>query len=65
MLCLLTISSALAADDGLATTPPRGWRSWNALRLDISQDIIARQLAILDASGLLAAGYTRLGVDDG
>ena len=65
MLCLLTISSALAADDGLATTPPRGWRSWNALRLDISQDIIARQLAELDASGLLAAGYTRLGVDDG
>ena len=52
-------------DDGLALTPPRGWRSWNTLLLDISQDVIAAQLAALDDSGLIAAGYTRLGIDDG
>ena len=46
VLCLLTISSALAADDGLATTPPRGWRSWIAFVHEADQ---AKMLAAIES----------------
>jgi alpha-galactosidase len=65
---LLRLAGAL--DNGLATTPPMGWRSWEAYFNNISQ---AKMTAAADmmvrvdpASGvsLLQAGYTHIGLDD-
>jgi alpha-galactosidase len=65
---------AAAKDDGLALTPPRGWRSWNALGLHVDQPSLE---AVMDAvtvrrplwNGSLASladlGYTNVGLDDG
>lgn len=48
-----------------------GWRSWNAYRLAVDQDLMLAQVAALAAPGpdrspsLLAAGYEEIGIDDG
>lgn len=50
---------------GAAATPPMGFNPWNAFRTEVDQ---ARILAVVDAidrSGLLAAGYRYINIDDG
>ena len=48
----------------------QGWRSWNCFKLQVSQDIIERQVtAVAEPFGtepsLLALGYDHIGIDDG
>eukprot|EP01051_Picozoa_sp_SAG22_P006400 SAG22_NODE_418_length_10750_cov_11.722280_7_plen_126_part_00 len=40
-------AGATALDNGLALTPPLGWRSWNCFKGDISDDKIRAQIAAL------------------
>ena len=50
---------------GAAATPPMGFNPWNAFRTEVDQ---ARILAVVDAierSGLQAAGYRYINIDDG
>jgi alpha-galactosidase len=61
--CLLL--GALGSGSVRAPTPPRGWRSWNAFRSDINETIIEAQVDVLVKSGLLAAGYGEVGIDEG
>lgn len=42
-LVLLAFGVA-ARDDGLALTPPMGWRSWNYFHGNINQDILKAQV---------------------
>ena len=63
-------------DNGLALTPPMGWRSWNCFHGDVSA---AKVEKIIDAvtsrarkvvgksspTSLADLGYTHVGVDDG
>ena len=61
---------AMKNDDGLARTPPMGWRSWNSMLEDVSQEKILAQVHALAARrhgqpSLLDAGYTHIGIDDG
>merc|ERR1711953_1116901 len=48
-----------------------GWRSWNAFKADISQDLMLEQVKALaqrrkpDQLSLLELGYGRIGIDDG
>ena len=52
-------------DNGLANTPPMGLSTWSVFR-DGVNDTLVRQLAdALKTSGLAAAGYNYLLVDDG
>jgi alpha-galactosidase len=57
--------TASALDDGLARTPPMGWNSWNALRLDINEDLVKEVADVLADGGLKDAGYEYLVIDDG
>jgi len=58
-------------EQGIAITPPMGWRSWNAFSLDISEGRILQQLSALRQPGpgqsasLLILGYDEVAVDDG
>ena len=63
-----------AADDGLALTPPRGWRSWNQFNGAVtSEDIVRAIHGLTDRSRLVDGvptsladlGYADVGIDDG
>lgn len=63
-------SLALAMDNGVAKTPPMGWRSWNVFKLAVDQDMVSGQVdglleEIGGAKNLLELGYDTIGVDDG
>lgn len=67
--CFARIALVSALDDGLARTPPMGWRNWNAFMQDISQDILERTMDAMVKKGpnglsLLDVGYSDVGLDD-
>lgn len=45
--------------------PTMGWSSWNTFALNISEQIIKEQAAVMRQSGLLKAGYNHINIDDG
>jgi hypothetical protein len=47
------------------TTPPMGWASWNSFAAQISFDVIKKQADALVSSGLAAAGYSYVNIDEG
>ncbi|ESQ85246.1 hypothetical protein AEAC466_05915 [Asticcacaulis sp. AC466] len=51
-------------DNGLARTPPMGWNSWNKFGCDIDEGKIRAVADALVASGMKAAGYTYVVIDD-
>ena len=62
-----------AADNGVARTPPMGWRSWNFFACEIDGSVFERQIAALtDRSRLVDGrptsladlGYNTVGIDD-
>jgi alpha-galactosidase len=48
----------------LAATPPMGWNSWNRYGCDVSDTLIRKQADAMVTSGLKAAGYQYVNVDD-
>ena len=62
-------ATVLTANNGLALTPPLGWRSWNAFGGNIDQAKMEAQMAALvDRSrgrSLLELGFDNVGLDDG
>lgn len=55
---------AAAVDDGLARTPPMGWNSWNRFQCDVGEQLVRETADALVASGLRAAGYQYVIIDD-
>ncbi len=51
-------------DNGLARTPPMGWNSWNHFGCNVSEALIRETADALVASGLAAAGYRYVVIDD-
>ena len=49
----------------LAQTPPMGWDSWNHFRTTITDAVIRAQAAAMVSSGMQAAGYQYVLIDDG
>lgn len=49
----------------LAETPPMGWMTWNLYGENINEDIIRRTADAMDSTGMIAAGYHYLIIDDG
>ncbi len=60
-ICLLTSISLL----GASKSPLMGWASWNNYSVNISESIIKLQADAMVSSGLAAAGYNYLNIDDG
>ncbi len=48
----------------LAMTPPMGWNSWNRFGCDVNEDVIRHQADAMATSGLKAAGYEYVVIDD-
>ncbi|HEX9105727.1 MAG TPA: glycoside hydrolase family 27 protein, partial [Longimicrobiales bacterium] len=48
----------------LAPTPPMGWNSWNKFGCKIDEALIRETADALVASGMKAAGYTYVNIDD-
>ncbi|WP_425315286.1 alpha-galactosidase [Streptomyces viridochromogenes] len=49
---------------GVAPTP-MGWASWNSFFSDIDHNVIKQQADALVSSGMAAAGYKYVNLDDG
>lgn len=54
---------ALAAN-GLALTPPMGWNSWNKFGCSVSESIVEQEADAMVSSGMKAAGYQYINLDD-
>ncbi len=59
-----TAGPAAALDNGLATTPPMGFNDWNAFGCDVSEQLIEQTADTIVSSGMKAAGYTYVNIDD-
>lgn len=46
-------------------TPIMGWSSWNNFHIDINEGIIKAQADFMVSTGMKAAGYTYINIDDG
>lgn len=62
LLALLPPTHAL--DNGV-TLPPLGWSTWNALRDNFNESVLRDVADAMVSSGMVAAGYTHLNIDDG
>lgn len=49
---------------GVARTPPMGWSSWNLFERNISETLIKEIADAMEKSGLAAAGYRYVNLDD-
>ena len=74
ILLLSLLSLATSLDNGLARTPPLGWRSWNAYGGGVTQEKMeAAADAMADTSrrvggaptSLKDLGYDMIGIDEG
>ncbi|KAJ4709973.1 Alpha-galactosidase [Melia azedarach] len=50
--------------NGLGSTPPMGWNSWNHFFCNISEDVIKQAADVLVSSGLSKLGYKYVNIDD-
>src|ERR1700742_1563848 len=59
-----TAPPAPRAQNGLALTPPMGWNSWNRFGCDIDERLIRETADAMVSSGMAAAGYGYVNIDD-
>ena len=68
LLLLAGSGAVLANDNGLALTPPLGWRSWNLFGAHVNQTLIQNIMdgMVVKHNGvsLLDLGYSDVGLDD-
>lgn len=50
--------------EGLALTPQMGWNSWNKFACDIDEELVRETADALVETGLAAAGYVYINLDD-
>ena len=62
---LLLAASFNQISEAQIKTPVMGWSSWNTYGVNISDTLIMRQADAMVASGLKAAGYQYVNIDDG
>ena len=60
-----TVTQTAGKYDGLAMTPPMGWNSWNTFETNIDEKLVKETADIMVASGMAAAGYNYIVLDDG
>lgn len=52
------------SDSAVAQTPPMGWNSWNTFACDVSAELIKDTADAIVESGMKAAGYEYVNIDD-
>jgi alpha-galactosidase len=57
-------TNSIAQAQQLAQTPPMGWNSWNKFGCDVSDQLIREMADAMVSSGLQAAGYQYVNIDD-
>ena len=57
IVVLVSLATTQAAVDGLARTPPMGWRDWNFFQGNITQDIMIRNMEVRIHARLFVAGF--------
>ncbi|MEU6789113.1 ricin-type beta-trefoil lectin domain protein [Nonomuraea angiospora] len=57
-------SPAAALDNGLARTPQMGWNDWNSFGCNVNDSLIRQSADAMVSSGMAAAGYTYVNIDD-
>src|SRR5690349_9514947 len=62
---LLIHSKAVLSQPVMPKTPLMGWASWNNFKVNISESVIKGQADAMVSSGLSAAGYKYINIDDG
>ncbi|MFD5517619.1 lectin [Streptomyces sp. NPDC127066] len=62
---LRTTPAAVATTQAAVTPPPMGWASWNSFASAIDYATIKAQADALVSSGMAAAGYTYVNIDEG
>jgi len=62
---LIATTASAQKFEGLATTPPMGWNSWNIFWTDINEEKIKAMADLMVSTGLKDAGYNYLVLDDG
>jgi alpha-galactosidase len=62
---LITINVNAQKFEGLALTPPMGWNSWNTFKIDLNESLVMSMADKMVSSGMAAAGYVYLVLDDG
>ena len=55
---------ASALDNGASPLPPLGWSTWNPLGGNIDEATIRKQADAMVSSGMKAAGYSYINIDD-
>ncbi|MED5621919.1 glycoside hydrolase family 27 protein [Ideonella sp. BN130291] len=53
-----------APKPNVAPTPPMGWNSWNKFGCNVSEQLVRQQAEAMAASGMKAAGYQYVVIDD-
>lgn len=61
---LLIPAPASAWSNGVALTPPMGWNSWNKFGCNINDALIRATVDAMVSSGMQAAGYQYINIDD-
>ncbi|HMH02262.1 MAG TPA: alpha-galactosidase [Terriglobales bacterium] len=57
-------TNSIAQAQQPAQTPPMGWNSWNKFACDVSEQLIREIADAMVSSGLKAAGYQYVNIDD-
>eukprot|EP01133_Synstelium_polycarpum_P007281 gene7281-8462_t len=63
-IAVIAITAVVAIDNGLGLTPQMGWNSWNKFGCDINETIIMEVAEAMVSTGLAAAGYKYVNIDD-
>src|SRR5450756_1840522 len=61
---VISPAPAFALDNGLARTPPMGFNDWNAFGCNVSAELIEQTADFFVSSGMKAAGYEYVNIDD-
>jgi alpha-galactosidase len=64
ILCLVFSIPCIAQQTSLAPVPPMGWNSWNHFASRIDDQIVRQQADAMVSSGMKAAGYQYIVIDD-
>jgi alpha-galactosidase len=61
---LVNAAPAAALNNGLALTPPMGWNDWNSFGCNVNAQLVEQTADIIASSGMQAAGYQYVNIDD-
>jgi alpha-galactosidase len=64
VLILLVLSLNAQKFEGLASTPPMGWNSWNNFACNVDESLIRQTADAMVSSGMRDAGYVYINIDD-